>query len=155
MNITQRAYLAGLIDGEGCICISKNHPVDRRGKIPRTHVQYNLELTVTNTNPLIISWLKKYGRGRRIAKSRYRFKPQWKTAYNWRATSRQHLELTLEEVVPFLQAKKKQASIALDFIRIGDTSNPAKREKLYQKMRVLNRRGMFSVKDFPIKIVNT
>ena len=139
MNINQRAYLAGLIDGEGCICISKNHPVDKRGKIRRTHVQYNLELTITNTNLSIIRWLSKYAEGRRVTKGRR--KAQWKTAHNWRATSRDHLKLLLDSVRPFLQAKKKQAKIADSFISLGHVSNPSKREKLYLKMRALNHRG--------------
>jgi len=140
MNIQQRAYLAGLIDGEGCICISKNHPVDKRGKVPRTHVQYNLELTITNTNLSIIRWLSEYAEGRRVTKGRR--KPQWKTAYNWRATSREHLRSTLEVVLPFLQAKKRQAVIALAFLYLGQVSNPPKREKLYLAMRALNSRGL-------------
>ena len=139
MNIQQRAYLAGLIDGEGCICISKNYPVDKRGKVHRVHVQYNLELTITNTNLSIIRWLSKYAEGRRVTKGRRN--ARWKTAHNWRATSRGHLIWLLDNVRPYLQAKKRQAEVAESFIALGDASNPYWREKFYLKMRALNHRG--------------
>jgi hypothetical protein len=139
MNTAQRAYLAGLVDGEGCICISKNHPIDRRGKVPRMHIQYNLELTITNTNLRIIRWLSKYADGRRVSKGRKLARR--KIAYNWRATSREHLKQLLENITPFLQAKRKQAAIAQAFMAMGDVSNPSKREKFYLKMRALNFRG--------------
>jgi len=114
MNASHSAYVAGLVDGEGCICISKNHPVDKRGKIHRTHVQYNLELTITNTNLSIIRWLSKHAEGRRVSKGRKR--ARCKTAYNWRTTSREHLTSVLDNITPFLQAKRKQAIIAQKFI---------------------------------------
>lgn len=101
------AYLAGLIDGEGCISIIASNPksnLKKRWKSPR----YCLRLSIGNTNTRMTDWLKSmgfriYGPRQRLGKRDF---------YVARLTDRKAADI-LKGVLPYLTAKYEEALIGL------------------------------------------
>lgn len=100
------AYLAGLVDADGCIrfgTIRKGiHPI----------------LMVTNTNKQIVDDLQEaFGGDVRTAKPG---ESHWKTPYHWRISWSKAVDL-LDKISPWLRIKQDQAStiFAWDAIRLG------------------------------------
>lgn len=131
-------YIAGILDGEGCISIAKNgessgwitiHVAMTARIIPDLlYARYGGSLSTSNGNPGV-----------------------HKDLTTWMIASRK-AEVVLKEVLEFLVVKKEQAEVALDF---QSTSKPnggrplhytvyERRKLLIGRMRNLNRRGVCS-----------
>lgn len=103
-------YLAGLVDGEGCIRL---HP-SNKGK----YRKYYPRLQVTNTyKPIIDLLVEQYGGA--CHSSRNKNKPGWATKHDWRLTGDKAREL-LTELLPLLIIKKETAIRVLQ----GDQKAP-------------------------------
>lgn len=138
---TELAWLAGFIDGEGYIGIEKR--LLRRRATP----EYTIVLQISNTKRGIISFLKDLSGG-----SFYTYKPKGKAklAYKWTIKAKA-AESILAQLVPYLRLKREQAELALELARElswprgYDQAVPKyeleKRERLYQMIKILNRRG--------------
>ena len=135
-------YFAGLLDGEGCVRIAKlpsqsnKHKYDYRGSIQ-----------IGMTDERALKWVKaniggNYYKGKnKTAKS--------KLCYNWAMQQVTAMPL-LKCLAPYLIVKKEQA---ICYIQFAETLNRncgckglsfeivAYREKLYQRMRKLNKKG--------------
>ncbi len=102
------AYVAGIVDGEGCICITTGKRVDHK----RGYTTY-LKVDVSNTNEWLIRWLKlSYGGyiGKRRAKA------LWKISWRWEIHHQKAADF-LELILPYLQIKRPQAELAIFFQR--------------------------------------
>ena len=102
MKETDIAYLAGIIDGEGCISmyqISNGH-----GK------SVMCGLWIANTDKNLMDWLVENLGG--SLNTRTSKKPQWKTSWVWAVYS-QNMEDVLIRVLPYLKVKHTQAELAL------------------------------------------
>lgn len=100
------AYLAGMVDGEGCITAVECKP-NRCNKSPR----FRAQLTITNTSERLINWIQKTFGGRAYVTH----KPgQWKaTRICWRIMfSPGHSEQLLRAMLPYLIVKKDQAELS-------------------------------------------
>lgn len=138
------AYLAGIMDSDGCISISK-WPAWRSGSSDR----FVLELTVVNTSETLMRWLVEKLGGR--YKSRRRVSEKHKETYDWKYTNSKAVEV-LKMIEPYLVVKAEQARNGIQFIE-GNTHKAggqgsklgpdevARRETHYQKMKALNRFG--------------
>ena len=103
------AYLAGIIDGEGCILISRINN-KRSG-----NVWYRLQLSCAMTDPEAISLLCKtftpdtkqfiYRGGRQKG---------YKPVYQWLTTGSTAIRI-LKELTPYLTVKKNQAILGIEF----------------------------------------
>ena len=136
-----RAYIAGLVDGEGCVGIYSC------GISRRVREHFTLQVKVSSTDHEILMWLRDVtGIGRlRSQRSRPRCKPAWV----WETKSRQATAL-LVSIHPWLRIKKPQADTAIEFAgtmtprgtvhRIGEEVY-AHREVLRRRLRMMNRRG--------------
>lgn len=101
------AYLAGIIDGEGCIFIHRRR--DRTSG-------FEPGLTITNTNPVLIDWLvSNLGGSVTIYK-----RDGLKDRYTWSMHGRKAVELA-SIVLPYLKIKSQQASILKSFWRIHES----------------------------------
>ena len=89
-------YLAGFIDGEGCI---------RVNNAPRLHI--------TNTNKDIMDWIKDNFGGYLWAEEKS-YIENAKTRYIWEISSRKLLVLLLE-ILPYLRVKKPQAKLVTEY----------------------------------------
>ena len=100
MKKTDLAYVAGIIDGEGWICI-KN-----------TKTSASVKVGVGNTNEWLICWLQFSFGGSVCVKKKWiaNQKQQW----GWDLSTRQASEF-LKLILPYLRIKRPQAELALKF----------------------------------------
>jgi hypothetical protein len=102
-------YLAGLVDGEGCIRLNPSG----KGKYRR----YYPRLQVTNTYLPILEQLKEQFGGCITEKKNNR--PDWSTAYDWRVNG-DTARTILTSLIPYLIIKKEKAVEVLSNDQKGD-----------------------------------
>ena len=130
------SYLAGIIDGEGCLTIGAG----RKGNI----INYNSVIMIANTDERLIKWLQQNFGGNYYKASR--IDPRWKQAYIWRFLKKKDIETLLLAVLPYLIVKREQAITLLEFARLPRyQETPEKRAELHAKIKQLNKRGNDSV----------
>jgi hypothetical protein len=117
------SYLAGILDGEGCINIARS----RRSKTDgRTfYINYVLQLDVFNTSLPLMKWLVQYFGG--VYYTRDRNIGQYKRSYNWRPKGATNRKNILLGILPYLVIKHEQAKIALQYLDMQG-ENPEGRE---------------------------
>jgi len=114
-NLKKYAYLAGLIDGDGCIVISKsytygkNHPEIKYDK-------YILKIEVSSSDTRLINYLVgafggRFGISNR--KSGFSSEPN----FFWQVYAKQNKEI-LKKIIPFIHLKKAQAELGVRFCEI-------------------------------------
>lgn len=104
---TDKAYIAGIFDGEGCIGYYNANP-NKEGT-PYCHPSVN----VTNTDKEVIMWLQEIiGVGRSAV---IKFKDgKRRTAYQWQLAKKQQVQEFLEVIRPYLKVKAAQVDVLLD-----------------------------------------
>ena len=112
------AWCAGIVDGEGCITISKSDPVIRRQeKSPK----YRLWLVVSMTHRATIDRLKEVlGAGSVFESDRKKYNTNQKTIYRLTLCSHDAAR-AIELLLPYLVTKRSEALIALEFDAIPKT----------------------------------
>lgn len=107
MSTLSGAYVAGLIDGEGCIYLTPDRRAARAAKR-----SYNLTVEVGMTRPAraVLERLK-HQWGGSLNKTR-NATTRWAEAWAWRVNGRAAAAL-LDDIAPYLTVKKEQASLAL------------------------------------------
>lgn len=143
MKNTERAYIAGLIDGEGCITICRRKKKDKL--INNWYYQPNV--IIANANRKIFDIPMKYGGWIAVVKNeQIKAHDNWKQYYHWKITGNNMRKL-LQDTVCYLVIKKEQAQIVLGFPNyknIGRARTKAERKKqkdLRVKIQKLNRKG--------------
>ena len=96
----QLAYLAGLIDGEGCFSVSSSE-----GK-----VKARLEVSMTDAG--VIKWAHDTFGGTTFKQER---RAAWEEIHTWRLSKREELRKLTEELLPFFRTKRLAAIIVLEF----------------------------------------
>jgi hypothetical protein len=145
------AYIAGIIDGEGSLMLYRHG----RSKCNPGTMVYNAQLAVTNTNKDLMNWLSD-----KLSKYSYPFKTKVylrKTPSNQKqiyqlAVRGFKLLYLLQDLLPFLIVKKKQAEKLIEWIihrkAVLHLTNNAKRtyteydEGIKNCISILNRRGI-------------
>ncbi len=97
-----RAYIAGLMDGEGCISIT------RRQRKEVSTLQYSLVVRISNTDVKLINYLLKVVGGGCIETVRE------KNCFSWSVTGRAASEF-LSQILPYLQSREEEAELAILF----------------------------------------
>ena len=123
------AYLAGIIDGEGCIMVAAG--------TGRWHKQHQLRVTVSGTSLDLMLYLhKKFGA--RLTRVK-RYSEKWKPGFAsmWYSNNAKQI---VEMVYPYLRVKKRQAEVALRW-PCDKSRQPEFRQVLYEELRRLNRKG--------------
>jgi len=150
MKALDLSYIAGYLDGEGSIRISKSR------RIATTSPQHTLSVEITNTHVETLRWIaERIGIGMVRCVSRAR---DWKPVWRWVIVSNQAYDF-LGVILPYLKQKRPQAELGMDFYERRRTNAVAglpggqggsgpllqvemqKREGYYQRMKVLNKRG--------------
>ena len=104
----QSAYLAGLIDGEGTITLTRIHPRESRRFV----------VSISNNDASLLAFVKtEIGAGKITTKRTY--SERHAPSFTYQISSRQALDF-LQLVVPFLKTyKAKRANLALaDYLRL-------------------------------------
>lgn len=119
------AYLAGIMDGEGCISAA----FTKSGK-PMLRIRMG-----NNYFPLIDLFQRLYGGWFHTQKARN------KTLefYTWEITTKEQREKFLLQITPYLRIKREQAEIALQLVRLPRTPDRELRKSLCDRIRILNK----------------
>jgi len=149
------AYLAGVIDGEGCISLERNGNRRLNGV---TGLQ--AMVCVTNTNEALISYclnifrrigVNPYIKSQAVG---YGKKARCKTCYWLTTQGLTKTKKVLEAVLPYLIAKRAQAELVLEFIKLRGDSQLAKGKPygdaeygILTRIRALNFRGVSETED--------
>lgn len=127
-----KAYLAGFIDGEGCICFLK--------RVWENGERYTPTITIVNTNKEIMDWLSNkipyFNLYVRAGSKNH------KDMYTVETRKQMAIKYILQTILPHLKVKKKQAELMLEYInnRLGGVYDSRNR-KIYQQLKELNMRG--------------
>lgn len=138
-SVIDLAYLAGIIDGEGCIeCRFLS------GR-PAKHTSLSILLIVGNTDVRLINWLTATWGGRVHLLRRGGIRDMWV----WRLPIRSNREL-IEAVRPFLKLKREQIILALEAADLSiargggrrvPAGNLARRHAIVEEVALLKRTG--------------
>jgi len=132
----ERRLLALSIDLEGSIGVYKQKT--RR-------LRYTAAIQVSNTNLELLKYVQALAKTGTISIHRKPYKPNRKKAYLWFTHNLFIVKKLLEEVQPYLIAKKEQALLVLKFcnLRLSNYHKPydKEEEEIYLKLKELNRRG--------------
>ena len=149
-TVAQIAYLAGIIDGEGCFYIGNV----KQGKYGSGY-QWQAMLKITNCDESLILWLEQTFGGAKDSRYRWTSKKKFtRPVYNWQATA-DMLDYIILQVYPFLIIKKRHAEVMAKYRytcqnigsrRLDDWKVEARLE-LMAEMRNLNSRWH----DHPLK----
>lgn len=111
---TTLAYLAGIIDGEGCIRVDKKNPTKaNRLKNP----VYSLKISVKMTDFEIVEYFQNYFNCGSLSKETFENK---KDILRWEAVGEDAYEI-IRKLYPYLRVKKSQAFEALQFQQLKRT----------------------------------
>ncbi|MEM0053705.1 MAG: LAGLIDADG family homing endonuclease [Nitrososphaeria archaeon] len=153
---TEKAWMAGFLDGEGTFTICKQVRKNRPSPA------YRVFISVSNTDKYVLKIFCRYYGGK-IYNVHERRKDKrglkWRDAFDWYCpvfTS----ERFLIDVLPYLRLKYQQAEVLLEFLRTKQAfarkkrtsrgSAPltdeeiAHRERLRLKVQALNKKGVYS-----------
>ncbi len=108
MRKVDLAYTAGIIDGEGAICIIKN----KDSRCTRGY-NYRLVVQVSMGEPEICNWLCNMFGGHLFVQNR-KYATYSVEITGWCLSARQSLRF-LHLILPYLKGKRKQAQIAIKF----------------------------------------
>lgn len=147
MSHVQLAYLAGLIDGEGSITVTRKR--DTKGM--RFGYNFRPVVHVASTNRAVLhrvwKWTGRLGKVGKFDEPR----ANRKARYQWMIWSRQGSQL-VRAVLPYLIVKRRQALAFLRFANLTRSCRSPSRNgltdvqwrrqhELYAEIRKLNKRG--------------
>lgn len=135
MEEVEKAYLAGIIDGEGTVTLAKNH----KGETPSPKV------AVSNNKLELLEWIKKRAGG--VIVSKRKNKPYHGNSYVWYLRQNKALSL-LNDLKNFLIIKRLHAELILNNYKLVTFRNGKykpevleKKMQLVSKIRKLNQRN--------------
>ena len=141
---TELAYIAGIVDGEGSIIISKLKPNINKGEI---NFRYQLFCKVINTDKRMIDWLANKTQTKSYKDFRNKDSPNSRNTFSihWPVNT---TILLLDKIYPYLVIKKEQVDLAIKFRHSFDDIGHKLatdqiinfREQCYLKMQTLHRR---------------
>jgi hypothetical protein len=105
----QLAYLAGLIDGEGCIYIKKS---EKDANKQQKYASYTLSICINQTDKESIDYIKGIFGGNITIGKQYGL--GYLPVMRWEVGHQRTFELC-KDLIPFLRIKKKQAELAVRF----------------------------------------
>ncbi len=138
LSETEKGYLAGIIDGEGCIRLSR-----RPGK--HGAPIYHIYVVVVNTSMALHHWLEQrlpgVGYIREDTRRKRHAHPgahpeNWRTVYNWVIMGNRVAVVFLREIAPYLIVKSAQAELlAGGYVHLS----AEERDALYTRLHQLKR----------------
>lgn len=133
MTNEELIWLAGFVDGEGCIMINT-----------KNNKPCSLIIEIVNTNEYIIKLIAKWFKGSvRSVKKGENQKDVWKFC-----TNGDRAKIFLETIYPYLFLKKEQAYVGLEYQKLVgkkheqvSSEHLKLRANLYKQICILNKRG--------------
>ncbi len=134
-------YLAGIVDGEGCLTLKKSG---------RNRQNFSALLTISNTSLSLLKEINKMLGGLGNINQKRSYNKNCKPVYELRFSKREILLPLLEKLQHYLKLKKKQCQLLLEFLKIRVKSNPTKKAKvtytqreieIWKALKNINKRG--------------
>jgi len=129
LRAADAAYIAGLIDGEGSITLTRRHSSDQR----------QLVVAISNTEHALLAFVQTIvGAGRITSKARYC--EHHSASYAYAISNRQALKL-LRQIEPYLRSyKSRRAKLVLkDYVRLTPRNGKYTRDTLKARTRFITR----------------
>ena len=128
MKETEKAYLAGLIDGEGCITLT----VSKKGQLPQP------QLSISNKNLEVLRWVRQQtGYGSLITKKPY--KANHSITYAWQINCVGRVTQVLSSVCKYLIIKKRHAKlIMLEYPKCTPRNGRYSSKQLFEKVKLVH-----------------
>jgi len=145
-NNSKWVWLAGLVDGDGCVCLGKNKVSRKSGYV------FCPSLTIWNTNRALLLEVQKTFGGKIYI--HYRKNPNWKTIFDYQLYQREALRYALTNLVSYLVIKRTQAKLLIEALNLLKSNRYLRTEKekylvncrklneIYLRMKELNKRGV-------------
>lgn len=117
LDETEKAWLAGFIDADGCINMNRSRV---RNRYTSYTVQLQIQTVDFETSVHIEQLLKKLGIERRVYiydRKRKDGRGFYKRAYTWSIQKMSDVRTILEAVSGHLVTKRRQAVVALDYLK--------------------------------------
>ncbi len=139
LSVEDAAYIAGFLDGEGCISLGRVHCYDKNA-----NTTYLLRVQICNTSPGVMDWIALKVGYANVCKKKKR-NEHYKDIWVWGLSGRRAIDL-LEQLYPYLKVKKLQAEVAFEFSKTIAYPGQSKlddkvlifRKGLKQRMSALN-----------------
>jgi len=141
---TEKAYIAGIIDGEGCVTIAKRNTKRKNG----IFCFYQCLVIIVNTDKKMLDFIANLYGG--WINTNHRLKGNQKISYKW-VCAGDNMRKLLKDTLPYLRIKKKQAKVILQFPLYEHTgwgwkggrskAEKTKQDNLWIRMRKLNHQG--------------
>jgi hypothetical protein len=141
LSEVQKAYLAGLFDGEGCITILKTSPKRRA-----ISCSYRVTLEMNMTDGDQMNYLQKITGIGYVTRHKVYSRPDCRDRWQWTINKDESVEL-LYQIYPYLVLKKPQAALLIEFVenfvkikRVANRIDPllqAKKEEYYLMIKQL------------------
>lgn len=150
---THWAYVAGIMDADGCFMITKHNrktPEDRKwNTLEKRSPTYLPSVKIAMIEREAIDFVtKELGFGQYRINGARKDRPNSKPIYDWYLRAARNVKPFLEEVIPYLKVKQERAKFLLDFCKNMRLTRDAYhgipvselnyREQSYLKMRELN-----------------
>ena len=119
MTDLEKAWLAGFVDGEGCIGLQCIKLHNKR--------YYGIRIQITQTSPGVLMHVAKITGVNRICKSK-RLGPNQADAWRW-DSDMSDSERILVDILPYLIRKREVADLALEFIGFWKKNRPPKKPR--------------------------
>jgi len=133
INEVEKAYIAGFVDADGSICMGKQtHSIGFRPKI-----------AIYNRDESVLRWIMYvtecgFGYHSRIKK------PKWREMNHIYISSRKNCKAFLESILPYLQVKKAQGELLLEYCTNHQHGVLTERDvEIYKTLQTLNSRGVY------------
>lgn len=124
------SYVAGILDGEGTICL-----YHIKNKEAWQHS--GLQVGIYGTSLKLMRWLISNFGGKFNVRTKTKLSK--KIQYVWNPSGRKNREKFLLGILPYLVIKTEQAKLALEFMRIGkQVKAPELKAELIRKCQALN-----------------
>jgi hypothetical protein len=149
LSETQAAYLAGLLDGEGCFTFLRQGVGKGHSRAATVYPQVILSMTHEPT----VAWVAELLGYRYYDRSGGKRGPRWNIAYRFAIYGRKAQELC-KALMPYLITKRVHAEVLLAFpypepnrsgkrrgAAVVDADTLAARHALVERMKALNQRG--------------
>lgn len=125
MEESRKAYLAGFVDGEGCISSYKH---GQSG-------YYFSKLNVGNVDPRPLLIFREHYGGWLGIRTRYTQNPKHSVYYEWRGSGHK-LSYILKDLMPYLVTRKLEAKLA---IKLMETSSVEEQKSIHEKLQAVKR----------------
>ena len=128
----ERAYMAGIMDGEGSFTVCYN----------RKFRAFISDIGFCQTVKLLPKWFYDTFGGslRRIQRKEFKFR-RHKPIWRWRIYGHEKIKFFIRALLPYLRLKQKQATLALEFHSLERQWNTKRRHQIVKALHKLNQRG--------------